>query len=393
MNLTRIENVDVKSKRVFLRVDFDVRFENGKIIEKSKIEKTLPTVELLSRKGARIIIGTHFGTPGGRVQPKLSLLNIFDEFKSLLGKNVQFTENLNFDDLSQMSQNLDDGSILFLENLGFYDGEFQNDPELAKKFANLADIYVNDAFGLSHLSLSSTDAITKLLPSYPGTLFYREIDSLSNLMNKPEKPFVAIIGGSKTSGKIKIMNSLLSRVNTFLIGGGMAFTFLKSRAIPIGASVVEKDYEVLAHQFIDKAGIAGVDFQMPIDHIIADSFAAKAKTKTVDKMGIIDGWVGMDIGPKTISAYEKIIKNAGTIFWSGPMGVIEFDNFAKGSIQLAKSISKSNAKSIIGGEETVYTVYKAGVDSKITHLSTGGGASLEFLEGKSLPGIKALQKE
>ncbi|MCB1143712.1 MAG: phosphoglycerate kinase [Leptospiraceae bacterium] len=391
MNLTRIENIDVKSQRVFVRVDFDLRMENGKIAERSKLEKTLPTIELLSRKGARIVLGTHFGKQDARKDSKYSTRVLCDEFSELFGKPIQFTESQDFNELKNLSESLEDGQILFLENLNFFEGEWSDDEELAKKYASLADIFVNDAFAIAHQTLTSTTTLTKFLPSYPGTLFFREVESLSNLMNKPDKPFVAIIGGSTVSGKIKIMNSLLSRVNTFLIGGAMAYTFLKSRAVPVGSSVVEKDYEVLAHQFIDKAGIAGVDFQMPIDHIIADSFAAKAKNKSVDRMGILDGWIGMDIGPKTISAFEKIIKNAGTVFWSGPMGVIEFDRFSNGSTQIAKAIAKSNTKSFIGGEETVLAVYKAGVEGKITHLSTGGGASLEFLEGRVLPGIKALE--
>jgi phosphoglycerate kinase len=222
---------------------------------------------------------------------------------------------------------------------------------------------------------------------------YREIEALSLLISRPEKPFVAIIGGANVSGKFKILKTLLSKVDSFLIGGAVAYTFLKSRAIPVGASVMEKDYEVLSHQFIDKAGINGVEFLMPIDHVIADGYSDKAKTKNVDKMGILDGWIGMDIGSKTISLYEKTIKNAKTIFWCGPMGVLEYDKFSNGTMQIAKAIAKSNAKTIVGGADTVSAIFKAGVEKKITHVSTGGAASLEFLEGKPMPAIEALNKK
>ncbi|MBP7284552.1 MAG: phosphoglycerate kinase, partial [Leptospiraceae bacterium] len=236
------------------------------------------------------------------------------------------------------------------------------------------------------------EGITHYLPSYAGTLMYREIEMLTGLITKPEKPFVAIIGGAKVSSKIKILNNLFNKVDTMLIGGGMAYTFLKSRAVPVGSSLVEKEFESQAFQIIDKAAYENVDFQLPVDHVIADSFSEKGKIKTVDKMGIIDGWMGMDIGPKTISAYEKIIKSAGTILWNGPMGVFEMDKFANGTIQIAKAIAKSSAKSVVGGGDSLAAIAKAGVEDKITHISTGGGASLEFLEGKTLPGVAALLK-
>ena len=392
MNLPRIENIDVKGKRVFLRVDFNVPLDNGKVGDETRITKTLPTIELLLNRGAKLIIASHLGRPDGKVNPKYSMKPVQEAFAAILKKPVQFSEQIIGSDVEKLSHNLSDGEVLLLENLRFHKEEEENNPEFAKKLSQLADLFINDAFGAAHRAHASTEGITHYLPSYAGTLMYREIEMLTGLITKPEKPFVAIIGGAKVSSKIKILNNLFNKVDTMLIGGGMAYTFLKSRAVPIGSSLVEKEFESQAFQIIDKAAYENVDFQLPVDHVIADSFSEKGKIKTVDKMGIIDGWMGMDIGPKTISAYEKIIKSAGTILWNGPMGVFEMDKFANGTIQIAKAIAKSNAKSVVGGGDSLAAIAKAGVEDKITHISTGGGASLEFLEGKTLPGVAALLK-
>ncbi len=392
MNLPRIENIDVKGKRVFLRVDFNVPLDNGKVGDTTRIEKTLPTIELLLNRGAKLIVASHLGRPEGQANPKYSMKPVQEAFASILKKPVKFSEQIIGSDVEKLSHELADGEVLLLENLRFHKEEEENNPEFAKKLSALADVYINDAFGTAHRAHASTEGITHFLPSYAGTLMYREIEMLTGLITKPEKPFVAIIGGAKVSSKIKILKNLFNKVDTMLIGGGMAYTFLKSRAVPVGSSLVEKEFESQAFQIIDKAAYENVDFQLPIDHVIADSFSEKAKIKTVDKMGIIDGWMGMDIGPKTISAYEKIIKSAGTILWNGPMGVFEMDKFANGTIQIAKAIAKSNAKSVVGGGDSIAAIAKAGVEDKITHISTGGGASLEFLEGKTLPGVAALLK-
>jgi phosphoglycerate kinase len=392
MNLPRIENIDVKGRRVFLRVDFNVPLENGKVSDDTRIIKTLPTIELLLNRGAKLIIASHLGRPDGKVNPKYSMKPVQEAFAAILKKPVKFSEQIVGADVEKISHDLANGEVLLLENLRFHKEEEENNPEFAKKLSSLADIYINDAFGAAHRAHASTEGITHYLPSYAGTLMYREIEMLTGLITKPEKPFVAIIGGAKVSSKIKILTNLFNKVDTMLIGGGMAYTFLKSRAVPVGSSLVEKEFESQAFQIIDKAAYENVDFQLPIDHVIADSFSEKAKIKTVDKMGIIDGWMGMDIGPKTVSAYEKIIKSAGTILWNGPMGVFEMDKFSNGTIQIAKAIAKSNAKSVVGGGDSIAAINKAGVEDKITHISTGGGASLEFLEGKTLPGVAALLK-
>jgi len=392
MNLPRIENIDVKGKRVFLRVDFNVPLDNGKVGDTTRITKTLPTIELLLNRGAKLIVASHLGRPDGKVNPKYSMKPVQEAFADILKKPVQFSEKIIGSEVEKLSHDLGDGEVLLLENLRFHKEEEENNADFAKKLSQLADLYINDAFGAAHRAHASTEGITHYLPSYAGTLMYREIEMLTGLITKPEKPFVAIIGGAKVSSKIKILNNLFNKVDTMLIGGGMAYTFLKSRAVPVGSSLVEKEFESQAFQIIDKAAYENVDFQLPIDHVIADSFSEKGKIKTVDKMGIIDGWMGMDIGPKTISAYEKIIKSAGTILWNGPMGVFEMDKFANGTIQIAKAIAKSNAKSVVGGGDSLAAIAKAGVEDKITHISTGGGASLEFLEGKTLPGVAALLK-
>lgn len=392
MNLPRIETLDVKDKRVFVRVDFNVPIADGVVTDDTRIVKTLSTLEILIKRGAKLIIGSHLGRPDGKVNPKYSLKPVRDKLSELLSKDVNFSEAVVGESVEKLTHSLGEGEILMLENLRFYKEEEANDPEFSKALSRLADIYINDAFGTAHRAHASTEGMAQYLPAYAGTLMYREIEVLNQILTKPDKPFVAIIGGAKVSSKIKILSNLMGKVDSMLIGGGMAYTFLKSRAVPIGSSLYEKDYETQAYQIMDKAAYHNTEFQLPIDHIIADNFNEKAKTKTVDKMGIIDGWMGMDIGPKTISNFEKVIKNAGTVFWNGPMGVFEMDKFANGTIQIAKILSKCDAKTVVGGGDSIAAINKAGVEDKITHISTGGGASLEFMEGKILPGVAALLK-
>lgn len=339
-----------------------------------------------------MIIASHLGRPKGKPDPQYSMEPVYEVFKSLVKAPVTFSKDVVGENVVKLSKELKDGEILVLENLRFHKEEEENAPAFSKSLATLADVYVNDAFGAAHRAHASTEGIAHLLPSFAGLLMYKEITELSSLLSRPAKPFVAIIGGSKVSSKISVIKNLIEKVDHILIGGGMAYTFLKSRAIPVGNSLVEKDFEVEAFQLIERAGVAGVDFQLPVDHVIADKFDANAKTKTVDKMGILDGWMGMDIGPKTIANYEKVIKNAATIVWNGPMGVFEFDKFAPGTMAIAKAVSKSKARTVVGGGDSIAAINKAKVEDKITHVSTGGGASLEFLEGKKLPGVVALLK-
>jgi phosphoglycerate kinase len=390
MNLPKIEDQDFSGKKVFLRVDFNVPLENGTVTDTTRIEKTLPTIELLRKKGASIIIASHLGRPKGKPNPEFSMRPVFEKFRNLTEAEVSFSEEVVGSKSTEAAKSLKPGSILVLENLRFHAEEEANDSKFAKTLADLADVYINDAFGAAHRAHASTEGIAHYLPSFAGLLMRKEIETLSSLVSRPAKPFVAIIGGSKVSSKINILKNLIDKVDVLLIGGGMAYTFLKSRSIPIGNSLFEKEYEVPAFQLIDKAGVQGIQLHLPNDHVIADSFSEKAKTKIVDRMGILDGWMGMDIGPKTISTYEKAIKEAKTIFWNGPMGVFEMDKFANGTNQIAKAVAKSGAVSVVGGGDSIAAINKAKLADKITHISTGGGASLEFLEGRVLPGVQVL---
>lgn len=393
MKLPKIEDQNFKGKRIFLRVDFNVPVEDEKVTDITRIEKTLPTIELLLSKGARLVIGSHLGRPKGGPDPKYSMKPVYDAFQKLTKAKVIFSDTVIGPEAVTKSKALEDGDILLLENLRFHKEEEENEKGFCKKLSELADVYVNDAFGTAHRAHASTEGLAHLIPCFAGLLMRKEIEMLSSLVVKPPRPFVAIVGGSKVSSKIAILKNLIDKVDHLLIGGGMAYTFLHSRAVPIGKSLFEREYESQAFQLIDRAGVQGIDLQIPVDHVIADAFDANAKTKNVDKMGILDGWMGMDIGPKTIDNYSKVIKNAQTILWNGPMGVFEMDKFAKGTIEIAKAISKSKAKSVVGGGDSIAAVNKAGVADKITHISTGGGASLEFLEGKTLPGVACLLKD
>lgn len=393
MNLPNLEDEDLSGKRVFLRVDFNVPIENGAATDTTRIEKTLPTIELLAKKGAKIIIASHLGRPKGKPDPEFSMKPVFDALQKLTSIPVKFSDKVIGSEVEAASKALIKGEILLLENLRYHAEEETNDKKFSESLAKLADVYVNDAFGAAHRAHASTEGIAHIIPCFAGLLMRKEVETLTSLMSRPKKPFVAIIGGSKVSSKIGIIKNLIEKVDHILIGGGMSYTFLKSRAIPIGKSLFEKDYEVQAYQLIDRAGVQGIDLQLPVDHIIADSFSEKAKTKSVDKMGILDAWMAMDIGSKTISNYEKIIKEANTILWNGPMGVFEMDPFANGTIQIAKAVAKSKAVTVVGGGDSIAAVNKAKVADKITHISTGGGASLEFLEGKTLPGVKVLLSE
>jgi len=395
-NLPRIENLNVEDKTVFLRVDWNVplsKTESGVVTDNTRIERTIPTIELLSTRGAKVVLATHVGRPGGKSVPSLSTKNILDEARKTLNKEIKHCPEVHGKKYDSMVKGLDRGELLLIENVRFDPGEKKNDQALAKSWAKNCQIYINDAFGTAHRAHASTVAIASHLPSYAGFLLQKEVDILGNLLSKPQHPFVAIIGGAKISTKMEVLKNLLNQVDLILIGGAMAYTFLKSRAVPIGNSMFEQDELVNAFQIIEKGELEKCDIMLPSDHVIANEFSQNAKSKIVGKMDIPEGHLGMDIGPKTIDLFEKEIKAAKTVFWNGPMGVFEFDKFAKGTISIAKAIAKSKAVSVVGGGDSVAALEKAGVGDKIDHISTGGGASLEFMEGKKLPGIQALLKE
>jgi len=386
---------DLLGKKVLVRVDFNVPLDDKQnITDDTRISAAVPTIKYLSDKGAKVILVSHLGRPKSGPDDKLRLAPCAKRLSELLGKQVAMAKDCIGPEVAKAVSALKDGEIILLENVRFYKEEEKNDSEFAKKLASLADIYVNDAFGTAHRAHASTEGVTKYLKGYAGFLMEKEIKFLGKLLENPAKPFVAILGGAKISGKIDVVQNLLPKVDTLIIGGGMAYTFFKARNVSVGNSLVEEDKIPMAKEILKSAIDLNKTIMLPIDHVVADKFDANANTQIVTRAGIPDGWQGMDIGPDTITKFGHAIKKAKTIFWNGPMGVFEFDKFANGTIAVAKLVAeatKNGATSVIGGGDSVAAIEKAGLADKITHISTGGGASLEFVEGKILPGIAALQ--
>jgi phosphoglycerate kinase len=397
-----IRDLKLENKRVFIRVDFNVPLtdDGQEITDDTRIVATLPTIEYALRHKAKVILASHLGRPKGKPNPKYSLRPVVDRLRELLDKkeddysiNVAFAPDCVGEIAEEMAHKLESGQVLLLENLRFHPEEEANDPEFSKALASLAEIYVNDAFGSAHRAHASTEGITHYLkPAAAGLLMENEITYLGKALESPEKPFVAIIGGSKISGKIDVIDNLLDKVDTLVIVGGMAYTFQRALGVSTGKSLVEEDKIDLAKQAIDKAKARGVNLLLPVDNILADSFANDAKTRVWDcSKNFPPDWQGLDIGPKSIAAIQKVVSTARTIVWNGPAGVFEFPRFAVGTNAIAHSVSANKAAtSIIGGGDSVSAINQAGVADQITHISTGGGASLEFLEGKKLPGVEAL---
>jgi phosphoglycerate kinase len=397
-----IRDIDLKNKRVFIRVDFNVPLtEDGQeITDDTRIVATLPTIEYALKHHAKVILASHLGRPKGKPNPKYSLRPVVDRLRELLDEkendyniNVAFAPDCVGEIASEMARQLESGQVLLLENLRYHAEEEANDPAFSKALASLAEVYVNDAFGSAHRAHASTEGITHFLkPAVAGLLMEKEITYLGKALEAPEKPFVAIIGGSKISGKIDVIDNLLDKVDTLVIVGGMAYTFQRALGVTTGKSLVEEDKIDMAKAALDKAKAKGVELLLPVDNILADSFAPDAKTQPWDtSVNFPPDWQGLDIGPKSIAAIEKVVKGAKTIVWNGPAGVFEFPRFAVGTNAIAKAVAANKgAISIIGGGDSVSAINQAGVADQITHISTGGGASLEFLEGKKLPGVEAL---
>jgi phosphoglycerate kinase len=396
-----IRDIDLTNKRLFIRVDFNVPLsEDGSTItDDTRIVATLPTIEYALRRKAKVILASHLGRPKGKPNMKYSLRPVVDRLRALLGKalgeevNVAFAPDCIGEVAATMARQLESGQVLLLENLRFHAEEEANDPAFSKELASLADIYVNDAFGSAHRAHASTEGITHFLkPAVAGLLMEKEITYLGKALESPEKPFVAIIGGSKISGKIDVIDNLLDKVDTLVIVGGMAYTFERALGVTTGKSLVEEDKIDMAKAALDKAKAKGVKLLLPVDNILADNFAADAKTQVWDcSKNFPADWQGLDIGPKSIAAIEEVVSTARTIVWNGPAGVFEFPRFAVGTNAIAKAVAANRAAtSIIGGGDSVSAINQAGVADQITHISTGGGASLEFLEGKKLPGVEAL---
>lgn len=391
INKKTIEDVDVKGKKVIVRVDFNVPLdENKKITDDKRIVGALPTIKYLVDKGAKTILVSHLGRPKDGFEEKYSMKPTAVRLGELLGKEVIMAKDVIGEDAKAKAAALKDGEVLMLENVRFHKEETKNDAAFSKELASMAEIYVNDAFGTAHRAHSSTAGLADYLPAVCGYLIQKEIEVMGKALSNPERPFVAILGGAKVSDKIAVIENLIDKVDTLIVGGGMAYTFFKAKGYSIGTSICEDDKVELAKNLLDKAASKGVKLLLPVDNVLGKEFNNDTERQTVDSDKIPDGWMGMDIGPKTVDAYSSEIKNAKTVVWNGPMGVFEFSNFNNGTKEVARAVASSGAVSIIGGGDSAAAVEQLGFADKITHISTGGGASLEFLEGKVLPGIDVL---
>jgi phosphoglycerate kinase len=388
MKKLSVSDLDVKGRRVFVRADFNVPLENGVVSDDTRIRETLPTLRLLLERGASLVVASHLGRPKGTPKPELSLEPVRERLSSLLGKGVKFVSEIVGPAVDDTLGKMGPSDVLLLENLRFDPGEEANDAAFAKKLAATAELYVNDAFGAAHRAHASTEGMVKHFRlAAAGLLMEKEIHYLGMALSSPPRPFVGLLGGAKVSDKIDVVRSLLSRVDRLLIGGGMAYTFLRAKGLPTGKSLLEEDKVDLARELLSEGG---PKLGLPRDHVVASRFEASAETKTLPIGEIPDGWMGLDIGPETVAAYGEDLRRAKLIVWNGPMGVFEMEPFAKGTVALAEVVAKTEAVSIVGGGDSVAAVHRAGIASRITHISTGGGASLEFLAGERLPGVEVL---
>jgi len=394
LNKKSIEDIAVKGKRVLVRVDFNVPLdENGNITDDRRIREALPTIKYLREQGARVVLMSHLGRPKGKFNEKYSLKPVAARLSERLNAEVKLAGDVIGDEVKAMVDSLRDGDVMLLENVRFYAEEEKNDKEFAKKIASLGDIYVNDAFGTAHRAHATTAGLADFLPSAIGYLIKKELDIMGKALTDPERPFVAVLGGAKVSDKIGVIENLLDKVDTLLIGGGMAFTFYKAMGYEIGKSILEADKTELAGEILKKAEAKGVKLLLPVDIVVAPEFNNDAPFHTVEASKMPADQLGLDIGEKTREVYSEIVRNARTVVWNGPMGVFEMPNFAKGTLALAEAMSECSGTTIVGGGDSAAAVEQLGFADKITHISTGGGASLEFLEGKVLPGIDVIDEK
>lgn len=385
-----IETVNVDHKRVFVRVDFNVPMKDGVITDDTRIRATLPTLNYLIKHNAKIILASHLGRPKGERKPEFTLKPVAARLSELLGKPVAFADDCVGEPAEKAAAALKDGDVLLLENLRYHKEEEKNGPDFAKALASLAEVGINDAFGVSHRAHASVEGITKYLPMVAGYLLEKEIKYVGGAVEHPEHPFAAIIGGAKVSDKIEVISNLLPKVEVLIIGGGMANTFIAAKGYPTGSSLVEADKIDLAKELLAKADEIGTQLLLPTDFVVADAFSNEAAHKIVSADGIEDGWMALDIGPDSRKLFAEALAPMKMIVWNGPMGVFEMDNFAAGTNAVAKAVADAKATTIVGGGDSVAAIEKSGLADKISHISTGGGASLEYLEGKALPGIVAL---
>lgn len=391
MNKKSVRDVaELAGKRVFVRVDFNVPLEDGKITDDKRIRETLPTINYLIEKGAKVILASHLGRPNGQVVEELRHTASAQRLSELLGKPVTKADEAIGEAVEAQVAALNNGDVLLLENVRFYPGEEKNDPELAKAFAKLADLFVNDAFGAAHRAHASTEGIAHILPAVSGLLMERELEVLGKALNNPERPFTAIVGGSKVKDKIAVIDKMIDIADNIIIGGGLSYTFFKAQGHEIGKSLVDNSKLDLALEFIEKAKKLGKNFYIPVDIVVTDDFSADANTQIVDVDSIPADWEGIDIGPKTRELYADVIKSSKLVVWNGPMGVFEIEPFSHGTQAVAKATAETSAYTVIGGGDSAAAAEKFGLADQMDFISTGGGASLEFMEGKQLPGVVAL---
>jgi 3-phosphoglycerate kinase len=395
MNKKTVKDVNFKGKRALVRVDFNVPLdENKKITDENRINGALPTIKYLMEQGAKVILCSHLGRPKGEFNKKYSLKPVADRLNELLGGKVAFASDVIGESAKKCVEECKEGEVVLLENLRFHAEEEKNDPEFCKKLAAFGDIYVNDAFGTAHRAHASTEGVSHYIKtSVAGFLIEKELKVMGEALENPKRPFVAILGGAKVSDKIGVINNLLNKVDTLIIGGAMAYTFLKAQGYGVGSSLCEADKVDLAKELMQKAKDKGVKLLLPVDNVVAQEFSNDVPFKTVDSTKIPEGWQGLDIGKKTCKLFADAVKDAGTIIWNGPMGVFEMSNYAEGTKAVAKALAESKAITIIGGGDSAAAVEQLGYASKMTHISTGGGASLEFLEGLELPGVACLNNK
>jgi phosphoglycerate kinase len=394
MPIHKVDQIDLKGKRVFIRVDFNVpQDENYHITDDTRILLSLPTIRFVSEAGGKVILASHLGRPKGKKDPKFSLAPVAEKLSQLVGKKVALATDCIGEEVQKQIGGMKEGDLLLLENLRFHPEEEKNEEAFSKALASLCEVYVNDAFGTAHRAHASTEGMTRYVKTTAaGFLMMKEVESLEKALLNPQKPYVAIIGGAKVSDKIGVIQNLLDKVTTLLIGGGMAYTFLKAEGFQIGKSLIEEEQIGFSLNLLEKAK-GKIKFLLPSDHIAAERMDVQAKRAIVKNDKIPPGWVCLDIGPETVKTFSEEIQSAQTIVWNGPMGVFEMEPFSQGTFAIAKAVAKSSAFSIVGGGDSVAAVNQAGVSNSISHISTGGGASLEFLEGKKLPGIEALRRE
>ena len=392
MNKKTIKDIDVNNKKVLVRCDFNVPLdgETGEITDNRRIRAALPTIQYLLDNNAKVILCSHLGRPKGEVNEKYSLKPVALELSKLLGREVKLAHDVIGEDAENLTSSMKEGEIVLLENVRFHKEEEKNEPEFAKKLASFAEIYVNDAFGTAHRAHASTEGVSHYLPAVSGFLIEKELEFLGKALENPERPFVAILGGAKVSDKIGVIENLLEKVDTLIIGGGMAYTFLKAQGNNIGKSLCEEDKIDLAKIILEKAQEKGVKLILPIDNHVAIEYSNEAEDRFVASTEIPEEYMGLDIGPETIELFKSIVKDAKTVLWNGPLGVCEFKKYEVGTKAVAEMLSQSNAVTVIGGGDSAAAIEKLGLADKMTHISTGGGASLEFLEGKVLPGIACL---